>query len=104
MPVSSGNTFLGGEDFDERIIGWMVAQFREETGIDLRTDRLALQRLKEAAERAKCDLSSIAETNINLPFIAADASGPKHFSKTLTRDVFEGPIGDPVDRPVEPCQ
>ncbi|HST53213.1 MAG TPA: molecular chaperone DnaK [Pyrinomonadaceae bacterium] len=102
--ATSGNTFLGGEDFDERIIGWMVAQFREETGIDLRTDRLALQRLKEAAERAKCDLSSITETNINLPFIAADASGPKHFSKTLTRDVFENLIGDLVERTVEPCQ
>jgi len=102
--ATSGNTFLGGEDFDERIIGWMVAQFREETSIDLRNDRLALQRLKEAAERAKCDLSSITETNINLPFIAADASGPKHFSKTLTRDVFENLISDLVERTVEPCQ
>src|SRR5213075_237939 len=95
--ATSGNTFLGGEDFDERIIGWMVEQFREETGIDLRTDRLALQRLKEAAERAKCDLSSLNETNINLPFIAADASGPKHFSKTLTREAFEGLIKDLVE-------
>jgi molecular chaperone DnaK len=102
--ATSGNTFLGGEDFDERIINWMVAQFREETGIDLRNDRLALQRLKEAAERAKCDLSSLAETNINLPFIAADASGPKHFSKTLSREAFEGLIADLVERTVEPCQ
>jgi molecular chaperone DnaK len=102
--ATSGNTFLGGEDFDERIINWMVKQFNEETGIDLRNDRLALQRLKEAAERAKCDLSSLAETNINLPFIAADASGPKHFSKTLTREVFEGLISDLVERTVEPCQ
>src|SRR5213082_3582293 len=102
--ATSGNTFLGGEDFDERIIGWMVSQFRDETGIDLRTDRLALQRLKEAAERAKCDLSSLNETNINLPFIAADASGPKHFSKTLTREAFEGLIKDLVERTVEPCQ
>ena len=102
--ATSGNTFLGGEDFDERIIGWMVSQFRDETGIDLRTDRLALQRLKEAAERAKCDLSSLNETNINLPFIAADASGPKHFSKTLTREAFEGLIQDLVERTVEPCQ
>src|ERR687885_286742 len=102
--ATSGNTFLGGEDFDERIIGWMVEQFREETGIDLRNDRLALQRLKEAAERAKCDLSSLTETNINLPFIAADASGPKHFSKTLTRETFEGLISDLVERTVEPCQ
>jgi molecular chaperone DnaK len=102
--ATSGNTFLGGEDFDERIISWMVKQFNEETGIDLRTDRLALQRLKEAAERAKCDLSSLSETNINLPFIAADASGPKHFSKTLTRDAFEALISDLVERTVEPCQ
>src|ERR671928_1768941 len=101
---TSGNTFLGGEDFDDRIIGWMADKFKEETGIDLRQDRLALQRLKEAAERAKCDLSSVSETNINLPFIAADASGPKHFSKSLTREVFEGLISDLVERTVEPCQ
>lgn len=101
---TSGNTFLGGEDFDERIITWMVDQFREETSIDLRADRLALQRLKEAAERAKCDLSSLSETNINLPFIAADASGPKHFTKTLTRDAFENLVSDLVERTVEPCQ
>jgi molecular chaperone DnaK len=101
---TSGNTFLGGEDFDERIINWMVEQFRDETKIDLRGDRLALQRLKEAAERAKCDLSSINETNINLPFIAADASGPKHFSKVLTREVFENLVSDLVERTVEPCQ
>src|ERR1043165_564590 len=102
--ATSGNTFLGGEDFDERIINWMVEQFRAETGIDLRNDRLALPRLKEAAERAKCDLSSLTETNINLPFIAADASGPKHFSKTLTRETFESLIKDLVERTVEPCQ
>jgi molecular chaperone DnaK len=102
--ATSGNTFLGGEDFDERIISWMVKQFNEETSIDLRSDRLALQRLKEAAERAKCDLSSLSETNINLPFIAADASGPKHFSKTLTRETFEALISDLVERTVEPCQ
>src|SRR5947209_10873842 len=102
--ATSGNTFLGGEDFDERIINWMITQFREETGIDLRNDRLALQRLKEAAERAKCDLSSLSETNINLPFIAADSSGPKHFSKTLSRESFERLIADLVERTVEPCQ
>ncbi len=101
---TSGNTFLGGEDFDDRIITWMIDQFREETSIDLRQDRLALQRLKEAAERAKCDLSSLAEVNINLPFIAADASGPKHFSKTLTRETFESLVGDLVEKTVEPCQ
>jgi len=102
--ATSGNTFLGGEDFDERIITWMIDQFREETSIDLRGDRLALQRLKEAAERAKCDLSSLNETSINLPFIAADASGPKHFSKTLTRELFENLVSDLVERTVEPCQ
>ncbi len=101
---TSGDTFLGGEDFDDRIINWMAERFREDTGLDLRQDRLALQRLKEAAERAKCELSSVAETNINLPFIAADASGPKHFSKTLTRDVFEQLVADLVERTVEPCQ
>jgi molecular chaperone DnaK len=101
---TSGNTFLGGEDFDERIITWMSDKFREDTGIDLRNDRLALQRLKEAAERAKCELSSATETNINLPFIAADASGPKHFNKMLTRDEFEQLVADLVEQTIEPCQ
>ncbi|HJX90882.1 MAG TPA: molecular chaperone DnaK [Pyrinomonadaceae bacterium] len=100
---TSGNTFLGGEDFDERIMNWMADQFLTDTGIDLRQDRLALQRLKEVAERAKCELSSTIETNINLPFIAADASGPKHFNKTLTRDQFEALVGDLVEQTVEPC-
>jgi molecular chaperone DnaK len=100
---TSGNTFLGGEDFDERIMSWMAGQFLADTGIDLRQDRLALQRLKEVAERAKCDLSSATETNINLPFIAADASGPKHFNKTLTREEFETLVTDLVEQTVEPC-
>lgn len=101
---TSGNTFLGGEDFDERIINWMIEQFRSETGIDLRQDKLALQRLKEAAERAKCELSSINETNMNLPFIAADASGPKHFNKNLPRDEFERLVADLAEQTIEPCQ
>jgi molecular chaperone DnaK len=100
---TSGNTFLGGEDFDERIMSWMAGQFLSDTGIDLRQDRLALQRLKEVAERAKCDLSSATETAMNLPFIAADASGPKHLNKTLTRDQFESLVSDLVDQTVEPC-
>ena len=100
---TSGNTFLGGEDFDERIMSWMAGQFLADTGIDLRQDRLALQRLKEVAERAKCDLSSANETNINLPFIAADASGPKHFNKTLTREQFETLVTDLVEQTIEPC-
>ena len=100
---TSGNTFLGGEDFDERIMSWMASQFLADTGIDLRQDRLALQRLKEVAERAKCDLSLATETTINLPFIAADASGPKHFNKTLTRQEFETLVSDLVEQTVEPC-
>jgi molecular chaperone DnaK len=101
---TSGNTYLGGEDFDERIMDWMAEQFMEDTGIDLRKDRLALQRLKEAAERAKCELSSATETNFNLPFIAADASGPKHLNKTLTREKFEELVKDLVQQTVEPCE
>src|SRR5678810_34834 len=100
--ATSGNTFLGGEDFDERIMSWMAEQFKADTGIDLRQDRLALQRLKEVAERAKCDLSSATETTINLPFIAADASGPKHLNKTLTRAQFETLVTDLVEQTIEP--
>lgn len=101
---TSGNTFLGGEDLDERIINWMSDQFLSDTGIDLRKDRLALQRLKEVAERAKCELSTSTETNINLPFIAADATGPKHFNKVLTRDEFESLVEDLIEQTVEPCR
>ena len=99
-----GDSFLGGEDFDQRIVDWMIDTFHKEVGIDLRGDRLALQRLKEAAERAKCELSTASESQLNLPFIAADATGPKHFNKTLTRDQFEGLVKDLVERTVEPCQ
>jgi molecular chaperone DnaK len=101
---TAGNTFLGGEDFDEAIMNWMAEQFMEDTGIDLRKDRLALQRLKEAAERAKCELSSASETSFNLPFIAADATGPKHLNKTLTRDKFEELVRELVEQTVEPCE
>ena len=101
---TSGNTFLGGEDIDEKIMNWMADQFLTDTGIDLRKDRLALQRLKEVAERAKCELSSSTETNINLPFIAADATGPKHFNKVLTRTEFEDLVVDLIDLTVEPCE
>ena len=100
---TSGNTFLGGEDMDDRIMNWMADEFLADTGIDLRQDRLALQRLKEVAERAKCELSSTTETNINLPFIAADATGPKHFNKSLTRDQFEMLVSELVEQTVEPC-
>jgi len=101
---TSGNTFLGGEDFDDRIMNWMADEFTAENGIDLRKDRLALQRLKEAAERAKCELSSASETTINLPFIAADASGPKHFNRTMSREKFEELVGDLVQQTVAPCE
>ncbi len=101
---TSGNTFLGGEDFDQRIIDWLLAGFKTEHGIDLKDDRLALQRLKEAAERAKCELSSLKDTNISLPFIAADPTGPKHINANLTREKFEELVKDLVDLSVEPCQ
>jgi molecular chaperone DnaK len=101
---TSGNTYLGGEDFDERIMNWMADQFMEDTNIDLRKDRLALQRLKEAAERAKCELSSATETSFNLPFIAADTTGPKHLNKSLTRDQLEELVNDLVQQTVEPCE
>jgi len=101
---TSGNTFLGGEDFDHRIIDWLTEEFLKEHNIDLRGDRLALQRLKEAAERAKCELSSVLETTISLPFIAADPTGPKHINSTLTREKFEELVKDLVEASVEPCQ
>lgn len=101
---TSGNTFLGGEDFDQRVINWLVENFKSENGIDLKEDRLALQRLKEAAERAKCELSTVAETTINLPFIAADPTGPKHINTVLTRTKFEELVQDLVESTVEPCQ
>lgn len=102
--ATSGNTFLGGEDFDQRIINWLVENFKLENGVDLKEDRLALQRLKEAAERAKCELSSVTETTISLPFIAADPTGPKHINAVLTRHKFEELVKDLVELSVEPCQ
>lgn len=101
---TSGNTFLGGEDFDQRIIDWLVAGFKEANNIDLKQDRLALQRLKEAAERAKCELSTVDETTVSLPFIAADPTGPKHINMNLTRERFEELVKDLVEASVEPCQ
>jgi molecular chaperone DnaK len=101
---TSGNTFLGGEDFDQRIIDWLVESFKAESGIDLSEDRLALQRLKEAAERAKCELSSVNDANISLPFIAADTTGPKHINVNLSRAKFEELVRDLAETSVEPCQ
>src|SRR4051794_16218670 len=100
---TNGDTHLGGDDFDQRIIEWICDEFKKEQGIDLRQDRLALQRLKEAAEKAKIELSSTLQTEVNLPFITADASGPKHLNLTLTRAKLEQLVGDLVDRTVGPC-
>ncbi|MEM7048528.1 MAG: molecular chaperone DnaK [Acidobacteriota bacterium] len=100
---TSGDTYLGGEDFDRAIMEWLIAEFKKETGVDLREDRMALQRLKEAAERAKCELSSEAESAINLPFISADDSGPRHLARTLTRSHFEDLVRDLVRRTEDPC-
>src|ERR1700754_2973973 len=99
-----GGTFLGGEDFDMRLVEYLAAEFKKEQGIDLKNDKLALQRLKEAAEKAKIELSSSAQTEINLPFITADASGPKHLTLKLTRAKFEQLVDDLVQRTIEPCK
>jgi len=101
---TSGDTYLGGEDFDQRIIDWLISEFRNETGIDLRADRMALQRLKESAERAKCELSSASEAAINLPFISADESGPRHLSRVLSRPHFEALVAELVARTEGPCR
>jgi len=99
-----GDSFLGGEDFDRKVSEWIVQEFLEETGIDLRNDILALQRLKEGAEKAKCELSSVSETSISLPFIAADDSGPKHFDRVLTRPQLEEMVSELVEGTLEPCE
>jgi molecular chaperone DnaK len=104
VKATNGDTFLGGEDFDRRVIDWLSDRFFENTGIDLRQDRMALQRLKEAAERAKHELSSAGETEINLPFITADSTGPKHLTETLDRGTFEGLVQDLIDKTIEPCR
>jgi molecular chaperone DnaK len=101
---TNGDTFLGGDDFDQRIIQWIVEEFRKDSGIDLRNDRMALQRLKEAAEKAKIELSSVMQSEINLPFITADASGPKHLTMTLTRAKLEQLVGDLVENSVGPVK
>lgn len=101
---TNGDTFLGGDDFDESILNWLVIEFRSETGIDLSQDRMALQRLRDAAERAKIELSSTLETEINLPFITADASGPQHLVKSLSRSRLEQLVGDLIDRTEGPCR
>jgi molecular chaperone DnaK len=101
---TNGDTFLGGEDFDQRVINYLVEEFRKENGIDLSKDRMALQRLKEAAEKAKKELSTSIETDINLPFITADQTGPKHMMVKLTRAKLEKLVEDLVDRTAGPCR
>lgn len=100
---TSGDTFLGGEDFDNAILNWMVESFQKETGINLRFDKMALQRLKEAAEKAKCELSSVEETEISLPFISSDNTGAKHLNQKLDRATFDDLVRDLVDRTKKPC-
>ncbi len=104
VKATNGDTFLGGEDFDQRLIDWLAKRFQDATGIDLTKERMALQRLKEAAERAKHELSSATETEVNLPFITADATGPKHLAETLDRATLEGLVGDLVERTLGPCK
>ena len=104
VKATNGDTFLGGEDFDQRIIDYLADEFKKEQGIDLRQDRLALQRLKEAAEKAKIELSSSLQTEVNLPFITADASGPKHLTIKLTRSKLESLVEDLIERTLAPCK
>jgi molecular chaperone DnaK len=104
VKATNGDTFLGGEDFDQRIIDWLARRFAEQHGVDLKKDRMALQRLKEAAERAKHELSSATETEVNLPFITADATGPKHLAETIDRATLEELVGDLVEKTIEPCK
>lgn len=101
---TNGDTHLGGDDIDQRLIEWLIEEFKKDQGIDLSKDRMALQRLKEAAEKAKCELSSVQETEINLPFITADASGPKHLNVRLTRSKFEQLVEDIIMRTIGPCR
>src|SRR5437763_9977986 len=104
VKATNGDTFLGGEDFDQRIVDYLNDKFQKACKIDLRRDRMALQRLKEAAERAKHELSSATETDVNLPFIAADATGPKHLTETMTRGQLEELVNELVQKTIEPCR
>src|SRR5882672_11004291 len=104
VKATNGDTHLGGDDFDQRVIDWIAQEFKKDNGVDLRRDRMALQRLKEAAEKAKIELSSTLQTEINLPFITADQTGPKHLVMTLTRAKLESLVADLVERTVEPCR
>jgi len=103
VKATNGDTFLGGEDFDQKAIDFLVGEFLKEHGVDLTQDKMALQRLKEASEKAKCELSSVLETEIHLPFIAADSSGPKHLRKKISRDQMENMVGSLIERLAMPC-
>ena len=103
VKATNGDTHLGGDNFDQKVIDWIAEEFKKENGIDLRNDKMALQRLKEAAEKAKCELSSNQQTEINLPFVTADASGPKHLTMTLTRSKLEQLVDGLVERTKQPC-
>ena len=102
--ATNGNNRLGGDDFDQRVIDWLADEFKKDSGVDLRNDKMAMQRLKEAAEKAKIELSSVAQSNINLPFITADATGPKHLDMTLTRAKFDELTEDLVEKTMEPLR
>jgi molecular chaperone DnaK len=104
VKATNGDTHLGGDNFDQRVVDWIAEEFKREHGIDLRNDRMALQRLREAAEKAKIELSSTVQTQINLPFITADATGPKHLVMTLTRAKLEALVADLIDRTIQPCR
>ena len=104
VKATNGDTHLGGDDFDQRVMDWIAEEFKRENGIDLRKDRMALQRLKEASEKAKCELSTTVQTEINLPFVTADASGPKHLVLTLTRAKLETLVADLIERSLTPCR
>jgi len=104
VKATNGDTHLGGDDFDQKIINWLCEEYKKDQGIDLKQDKMAIQRLKEAAEKAKCELSTTMSTEINLPFVTADASGPKHLNTTLTRAKLEQLVGDLLERTTGPCQ
>ncbi len=104
VKATNGDTHLGGDDFDQRVMDWIADEFKRENGIDLRKDRMALQRLKEASEKAKCELSTTVQTEINLPFVTADATGPKHLVLTLTRAKLESLVADLIERSLTPCR
>jgi molecular chaperone DnaK len=104
VKATNGDTHLGGDDFDRKIMGWVIERFKNQTGIDVSAEKMALQRIRDAAENAKCELSSTFETTINLPFLAADETGPKHFEVVLTRATMEGLVDDLIKRTIEPCR